>query len=106
MRQLAEDFDLTFNSGLPTFFRFAFSTIYKDFRINFVEGSINGHYVLINDTYWPSIANLFLRYRRQTIIEVDGKNIKGDLKSFSLGNVFYLTTMSELRKFLAQLKSE
>ena len=104
MEELSRSFNLTYNSGLPSFFRFNIQSLYKNFRINYVEGKINNHQVTINDTYWCSPLQLPFRYRQQTLIDVDGKNIHGNLKSFSLGNAFYLTTMRELKQLLNQLK--
>lgn len=104
MEVLAHEEGLRFESGLPSFFDFWWRGFFKDLRLNTLKGVINGHQIAISDTFWPSLLNILFRYRRQTLIEIDGKPVQGNLKFWSFGSWFYLTTIIELKQYLESLK--
>jgi hypothetical protein len=116
IKVLADEFGLYFESGLPTFWTFIFRSFIYNLQVNRVEGDINKHQISIRDIFYPAFANLFNwgpplvglftkdynAGRRQTVIEIDGEDIKGTWKNFSLGNVFYLTPVNKLKDLLTQ----
>ncbi len=104
VQNLANEFGLYFESGLPTFKRFILRSFIHNMQINRLEGNINGHKIYIMDTFYPAFANLFTSMfrpfiysegRRQTVIEIDDKEIWG-----GLSGLVFLASIGEVREVL------
>jgi hypothetical protein len=111
MGQLAKDFNLSFNDGLSGFWSFIGKSMFHNIQLNDLQGTINNHSVEIKDMLYSLTSVVtwiapggFNDGNRKTIITVDGQQIKGGVKDFSLGNSMMLTTVNELRNLLGTLR--
>jgi len=103
LSEMVTEFNLSFQSFLPSFWKFIFVYVFRDAQINSITGNSNNHTILIKDMFYSSISNVIFQDSRRTIIEIDGKNIQGNLTDLTLGNMFILTTVDELHGLLSKL---
>lgn len=107
MLRLAKEFGLKFNSKPPSFIDFYFKFLFTspDWRINQINGIINGHQVEIYDNLFagPKFLIGAMNYeKRFTVVKIDGEYLKGEYKSFKIGDSC-LTSLVWLRKLLTTL---
>lgn len=104
MRKLAGDFQLNYKLGQRPSWIWSYTRFSLRFEVslNFIEGSVNGHSVLIFDTLFPLPAGGNPDHHFTTI-EIDGVKKKSVYKSFRLGDG-YFTSVARLRNILAALK--
>jgi hypothetical protein len=111
MEQLAKDFNLSFNNNLSGFWSFVGKSMFHNIQLNDLQGNVNNHSVEIKDMLYSLTSVVtwvapggFNDGNRKTIITIDGQQVKGSIKDFSLGNSIMLTTVDELRNLLGTLR--
>lgn len=109
MKTLAQEFALNFTStaiGFRDYYSQLFLHFHPDWKVNVIDGKLNGHTIHIYDNLFPGPDVLALsanRNRRYSVIQIDGEIIKGQYRSFSLGDS-YLTSINSLRQTLTRIQ--
>ena len=103
MTALAEEFRLDMQDSFPGFFRVLNFYFLQDLKINFMKGEIAGHAVSLFDLYHFSAKEFLKYYQQETVIEIDGRVMRGGNANFSLARSS-LTSIGELYKILKALK--
>ena len=103
IKHLAEDYNLNFEDRLPPWKQIT-STFWKDLSLNCVSGTVGGHAIYIRDFCKDAWGRVLTQGWRETIILLDGQPVIGSIKNFTFGSHLYLSSISELRKYLDMLK--
>lgn len=105
MARLARDLGRQFTSNFPNLIDFYLKLLWGDWKLNVISGNIGDHHVRIYDSVEKSPSENGAG-RDHTVIEVDGKFIKGkedEYKTLRLGDAC-LTPVWSIRKILTNLQ--